>query len=69
MDGSLISTPFTFFVPTQIRFGAGKLQELHTIASGLGSRVLLVTRPRQENINSLIKRAFCLKSFQLLELW
>lgn len=56
MDSSLISTPFTFFVPTQIRFGAGKLQELQTIASGLGSRVLLVTRPRQGSLKTTYER-------------
>ena len=51
MNSSLLNNPFTFFVPTQIRFGAGKLNELKTIAPTLGKRVLLVTRPRKGSLN------------------
>ena len=50
MNSSLLNNPFTFFVPTQIRFGAGKLNELKTIAPTLGKRVLLVTRPRKGSL-------------------
>lgn len=52
MNSSLLNNPFTFFVPTQIRFGAGKLNELKTIAPTLGKRVLLVTRPRKGSLKS-----------------
>ena len=52
MNSSLSNNPFTFFVPTQIRFGAGKLNELKTIAPTLGKRVLLVTRPRKGSLKS-----------------
>lgn len=52
MNSSLLNNPFTFFVPTQIRFGAGKLNELKTIAPTLGKRVLLVTRPRKGSLKA-----------------
>lgn len=52
MNSSLLNNPFTFFVPTQIRFGAGKLNELKTIAPTLGNRVLLVTRPRKGSLKA-----------------
>ncbi len=52
MSSSLLNNPFTFFVPTQIRFGAGKLNELKTIAPTLGNRVLLVTRPRKGSLKA-----------------
>ena len=52
MSSSLLNNPFTFFVPTQIRFGAGKLNELKTIAPALGNRVLLVTRPRKGSLKA-----------------
>ena len=52
MNSSLLNNPFTFFVPTQIRFGAGKLNELKTIAPALGNRVLLVTRPRKGSLKA-----------------
>lgn len=52
MNSSLLNNPFAFFVPTQIRFGAGKLNELKTIAPTLGKRVLLVTRPRKGSLKS-----------------
>ena len=53
MNCSLLNNPFTFFVPTQIRFGAGKLNELKTIAPTLGKSVLLVTRPRKGSLKSI----------------
>ncbi|MGB0829166.1 MAG: iron-containing alcohol dehydrogenase [Flavobacteriaceae bacterium] len=52
MNSSLLNNPFTFFVPTQIRFGAGKLNELKTIAPTFGKRVLLVTRPRKGSLKA-----------------
>jgi alcohol dehydrogenase class IV len=52
MNSSLLNNPFTFFVPTQIRFGAGKLNELKTIAPTLGNRALLVTRPRKGSLKA-----------------
>ncbi len=52
MSSSLLNNPFTFFVPTQIRFGAGKLNELKTIDPTLGNRVLLVTRPRKGSLKA-----------------
>ena len=53
MNSSLLNNPFTFFVPTQIRFGTGKLSELKTIAPTLGKSVLLVTRPRKGSLKSI----------------
>ena len=52
MNSSLLNNPFTFFVPTQIRFGSGKLNELKIIAPTLGKRVLLVTRPRKGSLKA-----------------
>jgi alcohol dehydrogenase class IV len=36
---------FNFFMPSQIRFGAGRIKELKDISSGLGSTCLMVSRP------------------------
>ena len=36
---------FNFFVPTQIRFGVGRLKELEELASSYGQKCLLVSRP------------------------
>jgi alcohol dehydrogenase class IV len=56
MDIDTFSKQFNFFVPTQIRFGAGKLEELKDITPSMGSSCLIVSRPRQGSLQSTYTR-------------
>ena len=50
---------FNFFIPTQIRFGAGRINELKEILPSIGKRCLIVSRPisgSQQKTYELINR-------------
>lgn len=50
---------FNFFMPTQIRFGAGRINELKEILPSIGKRCLIVSRPisgSQQKTYELINR-------------
>lgn len=55
---------FNFYMPSRIRFGVGKINELNDILPPLGKKCLIVSRPQNgslkstyEKINSLLKNA------------
>lgn len=55
---------FNFFMPSQIRFGAGRINEIKDLSSGLGSKCLMVSRPvngsqkrTYKKINAILKEA------------
>lgn len=55
---------FNFFMPTQVRFGVGKINELKTILPAIGKRCLVVSRPAKgsqkntyERINEILQHA------------
>ena len=45
---------FNFFIPTQIRFGVGRLKELKEFAPTYGQKCLLVSRP----LNGSLKETY-----------
>jgi alcohol dehydrogenase class IV len=47
---------FVYFQPTELRFGAGRLNELDEVVSRYGQRCLLVPRPMAEYMQPLIGR-------------
>ncbi|MGI9541521.1 MAG: iron-containing alcohol dehydrogenase [Flavobacteriaceae bacterium] len=44
---------FNFFVPTQIRFGVGRLKELKELATTYGQKCLLVSRPLNGSLKEI----------------
>ena len=47
---------FNFYVPTEIRFGAGRISETADIISSLGKRCLLVTRPESRALGPVYEK-------------
>ncbi|MDB4292232.1 iron-containing alcohol dehydrogenase [Maribacter sp.] len=47
---------FNFFMPTQIRFGAGRINELKEISKSLGQKCLIVSRPVDGSQKETYKR-------------
>ena len=49
-------TSFNFFIPTRIRFGAGRLNEIGKIATNYGKKCLMVSSPDMEPLKTLHSR-------------
>ncbi len=43
--------PFTYFQPTELRFGRGMIKEVGNIVSTYGKRCLMVTVPENNNFH------------------
>ncbi len=59
---------FNFFVPTQIRFGAGRINEVSDIVLEMGRRCLLVTSPDngpQKNVFDKVKKLLSDKDIEV----
>jgi alcohol dehydrogenase class IV len=52
----LHSSSFSVHVPTDIRFGAGRLAEVGQVVAALGNRCLLVTGPAKGSVGRLLPR-------------